>query len=106
MWDDLDEMLVYAGESGALQLSGYDDCIVGIAERCSQGTLLVYDVDRVIEKLMSRDSMTYNEAQEFFQFNIAGAWMGEGTPLLFSQLAGPVEEAVRYKPEEDSDVKF
>ena len=30
---------------------------------------------------MTRDGMTYEEAIEFFEFNIKGSWMGEYTPV-------------------------
>ena len=38
----------------------------------------------MIEKMISQDGMEYEEAIEFFDFNIKGAWMGEGTPCFFT----------------------
>ncbi len=35
---------------------------------------------------MERDGMTDEEAIEFFEFNIKGAYMGEGTPLYYDDL--------------------
>ena len=34
-----------------------------------------------LELLMGRSEMTYEEAVEYFDFNIAGSYMGEYTPL-------------------------
>ena len=31
---------------------------------------------------MERDEMTYEEAYEFFSYNIIGAWVGEYTPVF------------------------
>ena len=31
---------------------------------------------------MTRDGMSNDEAIEFFEFNIEGAWMGDTTPLF------------------------
>ena len=67
--------------SGALTADGLDDAVLGIGYRCSKEPLLVYSVDKVIEILVRRDGMTPDEAREFFEFNIGGAWMGEGTPI-------------------------
>jgi hypothetical protein len=36
----------------------------------------------VIEVLQERDEMTYDEALEYFEFNIAGAYVGEQTPVF------------------------
>ena len=65
----------------ALTADGLDDAIVGVGSRCGQPDLFVYDVEKVIEILMKREDMTWVEAWEWFDFNIGGAWMGEGTPI-------------------------
>jgi hypothetical protein len=31
---------------------------------------------------MNRDGMSWEEAQEFFDFNIKGAWVGPNTPVF------------------------
>jgi hypothetical protein len=56
---------------------GYDDCILGYV-----GPKVVYDAEKVIQTLMDRDGMDYEEAVEFFGFNIEGAYVGEGTPIF------------------------
>lgn len=66
----------------ALLADGFEDAIIGVAERCGQPTLVVYDIDKCIEILMKRDGMTREGAAEFFTFNTSGAWMGENTPLF------------------------
>jgi hypothetical protein len=60
---------------------GFDDAIIGIGERCGQPMLAVYDIDLIIETLMGRDGLTYEEAWEHFSFNIGGAWVGPETPI-------------------------
>lgn len=59
---------------------GYDDAIVGIAERDGE-ILVVYDLRKILRQLRVRDGMSRDEAQEFFEFNIAGSWVGERTPV-------------------------
>jgi len=70
----------------ALLADGYEDAIIGIAERCGQPPLVVYDVDKCIDILMKRDGMDYADASEFFSFNTLGAWAGEMTPLYMSRI--------------------
>ena len=64
-----------------LKADGFDDAILGLGRRCGQIDLLVYDVDKCIAILM-KDGMTDEEAMEYFEFNVVGAWMGEGTPIF------------------------
>ena len=63
-----------------LKADGFDEAIIGVARRCSQPDLLAYSVTKCLEILME-DGMTYEEAQEYFEFNVAGAWVGEETPV-------------------------
>lgn len=72
-----------AGYDGdALLADGFEAAIIGVAERCSQPPLVVYDAERCIEILMQRDGMSYDDAHEYFSFNVLGAWVGEHTPLF------------------------
>lgn len=63
-----------------LTMDGYDDCIIGLVTRAGTEPFLVYDRAQVIAKLMKRDKMSRNEAQEFHDFNQAEAYLGPGTP--------------------------
>lgn len=77
---------------GALILDGYDDCIIGTCERFGFSEVVVaYDYNKVIKKLMD-EGMTDEEAQEFFDFNIIGAWVGDKTPVFIKILEGGVYE--------------
>lgn len=59
---------------------GYDDCIIGLTVRADV-PVVIYSADKMIEKLAN--DMSYDEAQEFFDFNIEGAYMGERTPVYW-----------------------
>lgn len=66
----------------ALIMDGYDDCIIGTCERFGFSDIVVaYDYDKVIKKLMD-EGMTDEEAVEFFEFNMLGAWVGDKTPVF------------------------
>jgi len=70
-------------EFNLLVMDGYDDCIVGVVERCGQEPIVCYDKSKVIKQLGSND-MTTEEAEEFFYCNQVGAWMGDTTPCFLS----------------------
>lgn len=69
----------------ALLADGFEDAYIGLARRCGQPTLVTYDYDKCIEILVLRDGMTYEEAVEYFEFNVVGAWMGANTPIYLQR---------------------
>ena len=83
----LEEFKEISEENELLLMDGYDDCVVGLVERFGQPTIICYDRDKVLEKLV-RDGMTEEEAEEWFNFNQLGAWMGDKTPCFLSAIAG------------------
>ena len=68
----------------ALKADGFDDAIIGVASRCGISDLIAYDVSKIIDILQKRDGMTHEEAQEYFEFNVIGAYMGEHTPIFIT----------------------
>ena len=65
-----------------LKADGLDDAIIGTGCRCGQPDLLAYDVEKIIEIFVKRDGMTYEEASEFVDYNVVGAWVGAETPIF------------------------
>jgi hypothetical protein len=51
-------------------VDGYDVAIIGINIRVGQISNLIYSVNQIIKILMQRDNMGYDEAVEFFNYNI------------------------------------
>lgn len=58
--------------------SMYDEAIIGLVEAGDE-TVVAYDRQKIIEALM-RDGADREEAEEFFEFNIAGSCI-EGGPI-------------------------
>ena len=65
-----------------LMADGFDDAIVGTAERFGMHRVVLYATTKCIDILMKRDKMTEEEAIEFFYYNVLGSWMGEYTPCF------------------------
>jgi len=72
----IDKILNWFPEEELLKADGFDDAIIGIDEETMK---LIYSVSKCIEILM-RD-MDEEEAVEYFDFNVKGAYMGEKTPI-------------------------
>ena len=56
---------------------GLEHAFIGIARRGSD-SFGVYDEEKVVAGLM-KDGMTRKDAIEYFDYNIAGAWVGDST---------------------------
>ena len=61
---------------------GFDDAIIGVSQRMNQIPVVAYSVDKMIEIMVERDKMTYEDAVENFDFNIGGGWLGPNTPMF------------------------
>lgn len=88
----------------AYLLDGFDDAIVGMAERINLEPVVAYNINKIVEILTDQmvvdlseddfegvleDGLTVEEkkeqmAWEYFDYNIMGAWMGEGTPVFLT----------------------
>lgn len=72
-------------DASLLLADGFDEAIVGYGQRCSEPPVVIYDRSKCLEILM-RDGMTLEEAEEFFSFNVEGAWVGPRTPVFLHNL--------------------
>ena len=80
------EMLADLYGEDLLFMDGYDDCILGVAERFGMETVVAYDKNKIVEKMMN-DGMDWREAGEFISYNQLGAWAGEKTPVFVSRFS-------------------
>ena len=77
-----------------LLADGFDDALIGYVDAwlpvsgggATRGNAALYDREKCIDILVKRDGMTWEEAEEFFDFNVAGAYVGEKTPVFASIL--------------------
>jgi len=58
----------------------FDEAIIGVAHRFGMDPVVAYDRTIVID-ILARE-MTREEAEEFFEFNTIGSWMGDLTPIF------------------------
>lgn len=65
-----------------LKADGLDEAVLGAAELKQVGVVvLVYSRSAAIKILIDRDGMTEEEAEEYFDFNVVGAYVGNKTPI-------------------------
>jgi len=72
-----EEVLEYLDE--ALFADGFDEAISGFTD----SGVVVYDEGRCLEILML-NGLEYDEAYEFYSFNVVGAYVGPKTPIFIT----------------------
>jgi hypothetical protein len=74
----LDRILEEYPEEEFLKADGFDDAIIGVEYNSMK---LIYSTDLMHKILVDRDGMSDDDAIEFLEFNVFGAYVGEKTPI-------------------------
>lgn len=70
---------------GAIVFNGHDNAIIGYGQRINMEPVLIYDYEIICHNLQHQN-MTEEEAIEYAEYNIVGAWLGDRTPIIFYRL--------------------
>lgn len=84
----INQKIIDAGyeDEGILLADGFEDAFVGLSVfQPARPVCAVYDYDKCIDILNKRDKMSIEEAVEYFDFNVSGAWVGEQTPIFINK---------------------
>jgi hypothetical protein len=65
----------------SLQLIGFDKAILGITDNGN----IVYDIEK-IKSILIKQGMDVHDIDEYIEFNIFGAYLGEFTPIYMYKL--------------------
>jgi hypothetical protein len=78
----LEKIIKFYPKEKLLSATGFEDCIIGITyDKVTSTYRLIYSRSKCIDVLVERDEMTIEEAEEFFDFNVIDAYVGEATPI-------------------------
>ena len=74
---DKEQLMEILAEEECLTAEGFEDALVG----CTYGAnvVAVYDINKMIEILVE-EGIEYDDAVEFLDYNVVGAYVGEKTP--------------------------
>jgi len=61
-----------------LKADGLDQAVIGFDETSER---LIYSMSKIMQILVEQDGMTDEEALDYYYYNIAGAYVGEKTPI-------------------------
>jgi hypothetical protein len=70
-----------------LSADGFDEAIIGVAyNKFTSIYNIVYSITKCIDILMTKDNMPEEEAREYFDYNVEGAYIGEKTPIWVDEI--------------------
>ena len=75
-----EEIFALLSDEGAMLAHGFDAAVIGITFGANM--IAVYSVQACLDILMEEDEMSFTDALEYFEFNMAGAYVGEKTPIF------------------------
>jgi hypothetical protein len=94
--EEVEELLAESNPE-ALFIDGFDNAILGIAERPNLGPIVAYDEAKIIEILRNQMEPDLDDldgrdeievklemALDYYGYNVKSAWMGESTPIIIS----------------------
>ena len=68
-------------EERILLADGFNEALIGTGERAGSRPVAVYDREKCIDILRKQD-MSRKEAEEYFDYNVMAAYVGEQTPIF------------------------
>ena len=69
----------------ALLVDGLNEAVIGFGHQFTSAPVAIYDYDKCIEIFMRDIGWDHEEAMEWMQFNVIGAYMGTGTPIFMTK---------------------
>jgi hypothetical protein len=75
----IDKILEWYSDEELLRADGFDEAVIGLDDSSMR---LIYSKNKCIE-ILCRE-MSEEDANEYFEFNVKGAYMGEKTPIWCS----------------------
>jgi len=73
------------GETRAALADGFDKAFIGVGSRAGDDDIAVYDLEKCVNILVD-SVMTHEEAAEYIDYNVLGAYVGPRTPLFLDPM--------------------
>tara|TARA_R100000005_G_scaffold82597_1_gene50279 strand:+ start:791 stop:1042 length:252 start_codon:yes stop_codon:yes gene_type:complete len=78
---------------------GFEKAFLGVGTQFNK-KVAVYSSKEVILNLMADSDMTFDEAVEYFYYNIVGSYVGEETPVFLEEMSHKEAERRAERGEE------
>ena len=69
-----------------VKANGLEDAIIGVGSRMNMPDVLIYSYNKCVKIFMEKEGWTHEEAVEWMDYNVVGAWVGETTPIFVHEI--------------------
>lgn len=73
-------------EDSAMCPDGFEEAVIGVTHLWNKGYVFALSTHKCMEILIARDGVSIEEAEEYFSFNVTGAYVGDKTPIFVDDL--------------------
>ena len=73
-------------EEKLVKADGLEDAIIGVGSRINMPDVLIYSYNKCVKIFMEKEGWTHEEAVEWMDYNVVGAWVGETTPIFVHEI--------------------
>lgn len=83
--DAMNDLLDQLADAEAMLLEPqefFNKALIGIAQRADGIIVAAYDSEKCIAALREQNNWDYDEAQEWFEFNVQGGYVGPHSPMF------------------------
>ena len=74
-----DNLIIDSLCEDAMIVDGYDDCIIGKEYTTGRA---VYSIGKILDQMITLDSLSFQDAIDHFDHNIGCAYYGDMTPIF------------------------
>ena len=69
-----------------VKADGLEDAIIGVGSRMNMPDVLIYSYNKCVKIFMEKEGWTHEEAIEWMDYNVVGAWVGDTTPIFVHEI--------------------
>lgn len=73
-------------DQSTMLMDNFDEALIGFSQRINEPLLAVYSWQKMVDLCVNRDKMSFEEAEEYIDYNCIGAWIGDQTPIIVMPL--------------------
>ena len=73
-------------EEKLVKANGLEDAIIGVGSRMNMPDVLIYSYNKCVKIFMEKEGWTHEEAIEWMDYNVVGAWVGDTTPIFVHEI--------------------
>lgn len=77
----------HAPDESILLADGFEGAFIGLGYNAGNEVRACYDIEQCIRIIMLQDELSYEDAADYFAFNVQVAYVGDQTPIFVDRFS-------------------